>query len=374
MANLFDYLLWRGDLDFERVPLCDVDNLILSLICFIDLQKFIPNVPFEETAVSLEAVAKKYFADADTKKDTMGLIVPKDIIKLFREAVKCKRFAKVRVCGFENQISEKEQKQFSASTYLLGDNTMYVAFRGTDDTIVGWKENFNMSFKMPVPSQTEALRYLLEVAQNIPDRKIYVGGHSKGGNLAIFSAMNSTDDVERRIVRVYNNDGPGFMDEGYLNNHDYLRIKSRTKTIIPKSSVVGILLNHSDEYTVVKSSASGMFQHDGLSWEVLGDSFITLESLSKDAVKRDKTLKKWLAGLTSEQKEQFCDALYGVLTSTNATTLSELASSKTELFKQYKSLDPETKAVLKETVKALFTVWGKTALKLDEPKKNTKQK
>ncbi len=353
MGTLFDYLAWRGDLGFDQAPVNEVDSLIFSLLSYIEYQ----NIVSESHAgapVSLQAAANALFArNPDLKKISMGLIVPRDILKLLRLAKECRRFRGVGLKGYVNQIDLDLQMQFSAVTYCLETGEEVVAFRGTDDTIVGWKENFNMSFMNEVPAQKQAKEYLVAATANTKG-DLYVTGHSKGGNLAVYAAIHVPIEIKQRLITIWCNDGPGFRN-AWLHDPQYLDIKAKIKTLLPQSSVVGILLEHEESYAVVKSTQKGLMQHDGLTWSVLGSSFQRVKDVSEDSKRVDKTLKKWIEALSLEQREQFCEALYKVLSADNALTLTELVSPKNKWLLRGKDLDPEVHQILKTTLKALLT-------------------
>jgi len=183
------------------------------------------------------------------------------------------------------------EKQFCAVTIFLNEDTAYIAFRGTDVTLVGWKEDFNMAFKSPVPSQEEAVRYVAEVAENFKG-KLLLGGHSKGGNLAVYVYAKLNRQLKDRIIKVYSHDGPGFKE----NAIDTLELESSQKIVektVPQSSVIGMLLESQEQYSIVKSNRTGLLQHDPFSWVIEGDHFIFVERLTKNAKYMDKSLHNW---------------------------------------------------------------------------------
>jgi len=352
MGTLFDYLAWRGDLGFDQAPLNEVDSLIFSLLSYIEYKNIVSETHRGEP-VSLQAAANAFFArNPDPKKISMGLIVPKDILKLFKMAKECRRFRGVGLKAYVNRIDLELQMQFSAVTYCLETGEQVITYRGTDDTLVGWKENFNMSFMDEIPAQKHAKEYLVEAAASTK-AELYVTGHSKGGNLAVYSAIHAPIEVKNRLITVWCNDGPGFRN-AWLHDPKYLDIKAKIKTLLPQSSIVGILLEHEESYSVVKSSQKGLWQHDGLTWAVVGSKFQRVKDVSEDSKRVDKTLKKWIEGLSLDQREQFCEALYKVLSADNAMTLTDLVSLKNKWIARGKSLDPEVHKVLRTTLKALL--------------------
>lgn len=350
MSNVFDYLDWRGDITFAELPLNEVDSLILSMVCYIDLDGIVPDD--HSVAVQFLSAAKQYLRRHRGEQAYIGAIVPASVVTLLAKAAKTKRFGNVRLSGYVNIIDEDNQGQFSAMTFALGDGSFYVAFRGTDDTLIGWKENFNMSFMETVPAQAEAVKYLDSAARE-RSGGIYVGGHSKGGNLAVYAAVKSTAATKERIIRTYNNDGPGFS-ASFIESADYQSIKNKIRTLIPESSVVGLLLEHEETYEVVKSSQVGLMQHDASSWEVLGGKFIYLNEVSEESLRIDKTLKGWLAEMDMAQRAEFVDAIYDTLASTNATTLTDISTDKIKLLRAWRNLSEENKSVIMKSLKALI--------------------
>ena len=320
MANIFDYLDWRGDLTLSERAFNEVDNLILAEICYLDLSGFAP-AGFETQQVTLREAWDAYFAAHPTTD--MGVLVPDQIPVLVQKAAQTARFGSLRLLGYVNWIDEETQTQFSAMTMLLPDGSAYVAFRGTDDTIVGWKEDFNMAFTPEIPAQRYAADYLQQAAAALAFRPLLVGGHSKGGNLAVYAAVFCGEAIQKQIRAVYNNDGPGFY-ASLLELPEHRRIAGKITTLLPESSVVGMLLEHEEAYQVVRSTQIGLLQHDGFSWQVLGERFEHLTELAEGGRIMDQTLRSFLRELTEPQRAQFVDTLFDILTCTDASTLTDL--------------------------------------------------
>ena len=290
----------------------------------------------------------------DLKKFSMGVMVPKEILTLFRELKDTKRFRNVEMKAYVNRIDTERQMQFSAITFFLGDGSMMVTFRGTDDTIIGWKENFNMSFLPVVPAQLEAAEYL-ESAADYFDGPIYVNGHSKGGNLAVYAALHCREITQKRLLQIWNNDGPGFRKE-LLESDNYLRMRPSICTLVPQTAVVGMLLEHDENYSVIKSAQAGLLQHNGLTWEVMGGSFLHLDDVDADSKRIDRTLNDWIRMMTPEQCEQFTDSLYQLLSSDNALTLTDLVSLKNKWIARSKQLDPHVYQTIQKTLSCLIAL------------------
>lgn len=356
MPNIMDYLDWRGDLTLRASPFNEVDGLLLAELSFISFVGIAPP-PGEGSAVPLSECARVWLEQHDGHADELGVLVPDKIPSMLRRLAQTPRFAHLGVNAPFERLDLVREEQFAAVAFELEDGTVYVSFRGTDDTLVGWKEDFNLGFLKRIPSQEEAAAYLARVAAQYPAAPLRVGGHSKGGNLAVYSAVHVDEAVQQRILAVYNCDGPGFSEplEG-LPEHS--RIASRIVTLVPQSSVVGMLLEHEQRFHIVQSVESGVQQHDGFSWQVLGAQFVRLSEPSREGRVMDETLDSWAASMDHEQRKKVADALYAVLTGTGARTLSDLtaerAKSAAALLRSYKGLDRETRRALTVALRELF--------------------
>lgn len=343
-SNIFDYINWRGDLSFEDSGICEVDGLIFASLSYVDYSNVVPTeIHGVRKPPALLTVTKRYLkSHSGGDIPALGLMLSKEIVKLLARASKTRRFGLVSPLCYVNRICDEEEKQFSAIAFLLENGDTVIAFRGTDDTIVGWKENFNMSFMYPVPAQTEAVKFLEYVASKTNGR-IYLAGHSKGGNLAVYAGVKASKVTRERIERIYSNDAPGF-DQEFISGSDYKSMKEKILTFLPQSSVVGMLLEHEEGYTVIRSKNSGILQHNGFSWEVMGNKFIHLDSISENSRILDKNMKKLLAEMSREERERFVEAIFtAIQTNTGAKTLTDLSSDKMKLFKVWGALDDESK-------------------------------
>ncbi|NTV88771.1 MAG: DUF2974 domain-containing protein [Clostridiales bacterium] len=395
MANIMDYLDWRGDLAFEHSPFNEVDNLILAQMSYVDFGGIVPSIGSNDS-ISIKAASEVFFAHHTDEEIMAAVSLTKKSAFLLRKMSQTERFSKLKLSRYVNNIDVEQEKQFSAITIELDDGTLYLAYRGTDETIVGWKEDFNMSFISPVPAQLEAVDYLnsLENFQPVPGnsgsnlnnedngaqktgdslceadnklhktgecRRLRIGGHSKGGNLSVYAAMNCNAELKNRIIEVYNNDGPGFSKE-ITESDGYREVMDRIRTIVPQSSVVGMLLEHEEEYLVIKSDGVGLMQHDAMSWEVLGSRFVYVEGLSRQSRFLDASMKALIGKLDREQREQFVEALFNIFEESNVRTLADLSNEALkkagEIIKVIGNMAPENKEILSKTIKMLFDEGG----------------
>lgn len=355
MASLSDYLMWRGDITFEEVPLNVVDALLLSQLSYLNLQGIIGKT--ERRKECTLAQASKRFWSLHTEEEFREClaIAVRSAGLLMREMAKTKRFADLLLRNYVNRNDVNTEEQFSALEIVLGKKESFISFGGTDDTLIGWKEDFNMCFLSPIPAQTDAKAYLEDVLFG-SGRKVYVGGHSKGGNLAVYSAVKCKKILRRNILHVYNFDGPGFKKE-FIESERYQEMKELIDTWVPESSVVGMLLEHEEDYQVVKSSQNGFMQHDATSWEVLGAGFIELPAVKQSSRRLAAGVKEWMSGLCPEELEVFGNHIYEVLTVTDAKTLGDLNKdrwkSMTAMLQSFSAMDKKTKEMLFALIKAM---------------------
>ena len=273
-------------------------------------------------------------------------------------AAKTPRFRGVRLFAYTHEYDEAQAKQFDALSFLLPDGTLFVAFMGTDTSLAGWKEDFNMSFLSAVPAQARAAAYAADMAALCPDMPLRIGGHSKGGKRAAWAAIHLPADLqEHRRLSAYNNDGPGFARD-MLETPEYLRVADKLHTYIPESSIVGVLLEHAEDYAVIDSANRSVMQHEPMSWSVIGPRFVHLGQRSQMGKLSDGVLQEWIGSMTPAEREQFTDALFDVLSlSGKARTLDDLRSGGlaggAALLKQYAGADEQKKKIISEIFRRL---------------------
>lgn len=355
MANMMDYLTWRGDLSFAASEFNEVDSLILSQLVYVDLDGIVPGSGTRES-ISLSEASESYWKTHDREEILSRVSMTKSAPFVMKKMAKTRRFSKLRLWGYVNDINDEEQSQFSVMCVTFPDGTLYVAFRGTDNTITGWREDFNMGYLSETPGQLKAVEYLNRMAADA--EKVIVGGHSKGGNFAVYASVRCRPDIQEKIVRVYSNDGPGFQ-RSMVESPEYQRMLPKIETILPESSIVGMLLEHQESYRVVRSSHSGIQQHDAMSWEVLGNSFVYVEEVAAQSVLLDETMKAWLYQLDGEEREQIVDTVFGMLEAANIRTLEDFYRSKWKKVQELlraKSRLPEARQKL--LARALRLLWS----------------
>lgn len=354
MSNLLDYFAWRGDLSFAASPFCEVDNLVYSMLSFINLTDIVSD-SVVGMPVKLSDAWTQY-SEKFPNGEHFGQIIPQSTNDVFSLAANSVRFSDTYITAYRSETDEDAVSQFAAVTFVLPDNSIFVSFRGTDDTLVGWREDFNLSFMHPVVAQAKAVEYLSDIAA-VHRGKIRLGGHSKGGNLAVYSAVFAPDDVKSRIIMAYSNDGPGFVEE-VIESQEFRDMQSRICTFVPQSSVIGMLLEHKEDFHVIESTLNnGLFQHDPFSWSVVGNHFVHLGGLSKQGKRHDAVLRQWIRGMSSEDRRALTEILFGVLESTGAKTLTDLSVDRREkisaAIRAYTELDRDSKEHLVTLVRKL---------------------
>ena len=320
--TMYEYLGWRGDLTLFTDPFNEVDNLILAQLAYVDFDGIVPEN--REAKIAIGDVCRLYWemhTEEEIKKRQSFVRMSPFLLKPVAES---RRFRKMKLTGYENFISPMAQAQLSATQFELEDGTIYVAFRGTDETLVGWKEDFNLSFMPQTEGQRLAAEYM-KIHFRDTNLRLRVGGHSKGGNFAIYASAFSGEEVEKQIMQVYSNDGPGFREE-VTASAEYQRVLAKTISIIPGDSVIGRLLSSDLKPIVVKSSARGIMQHDAMSWQIKGNRFVRTEQ-TEESEFVEKVMVDWLSKMDDESRMVVVDQIFNVFQSTGAFTLKDVRTT-----------------------------------------------
>ena len=355
MGNIMDYISWRGDLSFEQSQFNEVDNLILACFSYVNLDGI--SAVTKQKGIGLKKLTEE-FMKLHTMKE---LEADKSFIRLapfmMMEMAKSARFGKCVVRNYVNDIVTEAEQQFAAMEIVLEDGTSYVSFRGTDDTIIGWKEDFNLSTGV-VPAQKRAIEYLQKISEHT-DGMLRVGGHSKGGNLAIYGSV-MCKSAHEKILEIYSNDGPGFSRE-FQELPETKEMMPKIIRIIPEYSIIGTLLEHEKEPVIVASSSKGLLQHDGFSWEVQGPALVRRDSLNKTALRFIEILHKWIDGIDMEQKRLLIEDLFATLQASGYENLSEVQSgglkSLAAMVKRVEKFAPESRGMMQELLTAICGGW-----------------
>lgn len=350
MGNVIDYITWRGDLSFSQDGFNEVDNLILSSISYVAFEKVLGRDLHGE--MSLKELAS-YIGNEEPDYDKC--IAEGVGLKILKEAGNSQRFCNVVVSKYCTLYNKDKDLQFAAAEFVLTDEESYVAYRGTDNTIAGWKEDCLMAV-LETEAEKEAVNYLNYVASG-SSRKLYIGGHSKGAHLAVYASARCYDSVRERIEYAFSNDGPGFTAQ-FVDSEDATRIIPKIYRIIPEESVVGMLMIPLGEPHVIKSGSKRLKQHDLLNWTVSGNRFVRAGKLKSNAIKTDRSIKHWAEDFDEEQKINLINDLFAVLEASGVDTISEIQSNLMKTFPQMKKrlneLTPETKEKITSILKVMF--------------------
>ena len=303
MMNIFDYVEKYGNLTFNEKDFNDIDNLVFCSLSYLNFSLSSINEA-NHTIGYLGREYLKIYKFSEIKK--LG-IPQKNGYKLLKIVINKKRYKNIVLHNYV--YNANKDKQFSAMMFKINNNLEYICFEGTDDLVSGWKEDFEMSYKFPVPSQKDAIKYVNKyVKVNGPD--IIIGGHSKGGNLALVSAMFIKQYKQFRIKKVYSNDGPGLREKEY-NMGRYRRIKRKYIHIIPEHSIVGMLLNNDNNF-VVKTNTRGILSHALAYWMIQDDQLIETK-ISNKSIEFENNLKLWLEKNNSKEREKLVKTVFKVL-------------------------------------------------------------
>jgi hypothetical protein len=358
MANIFDYLTWRGDIDFLASPFNPVDNVVFCQQSYIPFNNIVPG-PDEKDMITISQAANLFEKKEKQKRatsDLTSIIMFKEDPLLLKAMGSSSRFGNCKLFGYVNHIDTSHEVQFSAISVLFENGSCFVTFRGTDFSFTGWKEDFNMSFKEVIPAQIEAVEYLQKIASMVKG-PLLLGGHSKGGNLAVYAASFCGKKIQKRITAIYANDAPGFHDN-VIKSEGFAEIKNRIHSFIPQTSVVGMLLEHGCDYTVIKSSQNGLAQHLLYSWEVMRNNLIKLDTVDTSSRFVNRTVKDWISNLDNEQREQFCNILFSIIHASQASSLPDLENdwfnALRRMLRFLNHIDDPKKLLIKKTLKELI--------------------
>lgn len=350
--NIFSYLDYYGNVPFSEMSFNEVDSLIFSLLSYVELQDIVSH---SHDTISLFEASKLFlmkFRTVDFSKKNW--LFPHSY-HLMERLKSCLRYSNVYLSSFVNEVNENGQ--FGALTIReTTTNLTYLSYEGTDSTIVGWKEDFDMVCNYPVYSQCRAKEYF-DSSISFFDRNVYLGGHSKGGNLAMYAYMYGHSLYKKKVKKVYNFDGPGFLED-VLSLPIYKELNSKLVHVVPQESVVGMLLYH-DSYTCVKSSAKSILQHDAYSWNLFG-GFLIRDKLSTKSQNFNTKLKTFLDQLTLDEKQEFVDQLFQVFEDLKITNVMQLKDYRFSDFlnfiKELSEIPSQTRKNLIEMIKILLGV------------------
>ena len=352
MSTIFDYLDHvTYDSIYDR-PFKELDVLALTELTYLPFNRIVPQGDTTNIEVRL--------SDAAALVDqTTNFIVTDQHLQLVDELATSKRFKNIKLFNYVDEYDPDVQKQFAAMTYRLTMDVYLVVFRGTDDTLIGWKEDFHMTYMDHVPSQRRAASYLQHVMKEFPKGRFLVAGHSKGGNLAAYACSYLPDYLFERVDDIYSYDAPG-LNKAIIETEGYQRTSPKIHRFVPQGSIVGMMLEVPEPATIVKSRAFGGFaQHDAFTWMVEKDGFVTLDQTSPDSQQTDQTLKQWVRETSADERKKFFDTFFGIFLDAGITSINDLRNLKNfskikEIFQNAQDLDPTEREMLERLAKQLL--------------------
>lgn len=351
-----DYIAWRGDLQFSDSEFSDVDALIFTQLSYIDFSGAVSSDMRE--CVTLKDAARRVLGNG---AKPLGAVLPADITELLKSAAASRRFGDVRLSGFVNRIDVENEEQFSAVLFHIG-RSVFAAYRGTDDTIVGWKEDFNLSYMDSVPAQREAAEYLKKVMKAYYFVPVCVGGHSKGGNLSVYAAANLSQRQKKRIKTVFNFDGPGFPEE-IIKSPEYVDISGKVINILPEGSIVGRLFSSCGREKIVSCKENLIMQHVAFGWEVMGSAFAEADGPNESSIAVERVLTGWISDMTKKEREILVEALFEVFKASEAKTLTDIINDKLGFMKAMGGVDKEKKRDIRKYMAKILEQAAKYVIK-----------
>lgn len=350
MATILDYLHWRGDLPITTVPLNPVDQLILARIAYLPLAEFLSSEI--KPQLTLQQLMQRLMASSSFHT------LSNDDQTLVRQFDQSPRFQTMPVFAFRHKLDYEQEQQFAAVAIQIKPALTYLSFRGTSDSLVGLKEDFNMTFLHTVPAQVSARHYVQSLLTQVSGQFI-LGGHSKGGNLATFAACFLPRDLTQRIDTVVSFDGPRLNQE-LRHDPDFHDLSHKIHHYIPQSSIVGMLMNEGEAYHVVKSSETGLTQHNVYNWQVQPLGFVELQDLDPTSLYLDKTIHEWLASASKAERRTFIDTIYQLLRASGVSKWSDLSETKLQhawgLLTSYVNVDKTTRKIIIKTIGTLLDI------------------
>ncbi|HEP1843189.1 TPA: DUF2974 domain-containing protein [Streptococcus suis] len=354
MPNLLNYIEDTQYDSFYDQPLNKLDILALTELSYLPFDRLVPT-SFTETGIRLDHLAEQFEATYQNDFPPFSMVT-KNRLALFALLAKSIRFKSIKAFGFVDDYQLDQEQQFSAISYRLDRQTILTAFRGTDDTIIGWKEDFQMTYMDEIPAQRSASGYLekLMASQN---GNFYIAGHSKGGNLALYSASKLSSNLQERIMAVYPFDAPG-LHKKHLEAPGYQAIQNRIFPLIPQNSIVGMMLETPENAQIVQSNTIGLLQHITFSWEIEGTDFKSAPALTSDSLQTDQTLKAWTASLTDEELKDFFDLFFGIFIQAGIERFSDITVNPLQKLQEMdrlrKELSPQEAEMMDKLIRLLF--------------------
>ena len=358
MGNLISYVQQYGAQTFEDKSLTDIDVLVLTEIAYLPFDEIVPKSFDVTEAISLEQIGKEFEQIKEKKQKLNPFMITSERIELLEVVSKSQRYKEIKVFGFMNDIDDERTKQFAAVCYQWEEANRWIIFRGTDESLTGWKEDFMMTYSDLIPAQTDAIEYLKKQAETFSGT-LNVSGHSKGGNLSLYASAMQEETVQNRIEQIYCWDSPG-VHSSILDKEGYQRVVSKAKRYIPQDSIVGLMLESKVPYHIIESQGSGISQHSALMWNIEEDYFVELTELSRNSQLTDQTFKQWTEVVSDEDLKLFFDTFFELIFEMGVETVNDVYYNFRmyiqKFFEKAYQIDPEKREVLLRVGHLLFQI------------------
>ena len=358
MGNLITYVQQYGAQIFEDKSLTDIDVLVLTEIAYLPFDKIVPKSFDITEAISLNQLGKEFEKIKEKEHENNPFMITSERIELLEVVSKSQRYKEIKVFGFMNDIDDERTKQFAAVCYQWEEENRWIIFRGTDETLIGWKEDFMMTYSDLIPAQTDAIEYLKKQAETFSGT-LNVSGHSKGGNLSLYASAMQEEAIQNRIEQIYCWDSPG-VHRSILGTEGYQRVVSKAKRYIPQDSIVGLMLESQVPYHIIESQGSGISQHSALMWNIEEDHFVELTELTKNSQLTDQTFKQWTEVVSEEDLKLFFDTFFDLIFEMGVETVNDVYYNfrmyMQKFFEKAYRMNPEKREVLLRVGHLLFQI------------------
>ena len=358
MGNLITYVQQYGAQTFEDKSLTDIDVLVLTEIAYLPFDEIVPKSFDITEAISLEQLGKEFETIKEKEHENNPFMITSERIELLEVVSKSQRYKEIKVFGFMNDIDDERTKQFAAVCYQWEEENRWIIFRGTDESLTGWKEDFMMTYSDLIPAQTDAIEYLRKQAATFLGT-LNVSGHSKGGNLSLYASAMQEEAIQNRIEQIYCWDAPG-VHHSILGTEGYQRVVSKAKRYIPQDSIVGLMLESQVPYHIIESQGSGISQHSALMWNIEEDHFVELTELTKNSQLTDQTFKQWTEVVSDEDLKLFFDTFFELIFEMGVETVNDVYYNfrmyMQKFFEKAYRMNPEKREVLLRVGHLLFQI------------------
>ena len=358
MGNLITYVQQYEAQTFQEKLVTDIDILVLTEIAYLPFDEIVSSSFEEKTAISLNQLGKEFETIKEKEHKNNPFMITKERIQLLDVVSKSLRFKDVKVFGFMNDIDDELTKQFAAVCYQWEEESRWIIFRGTDESLTGWKEDFMMTYSDLIPAQTDAIEYLRKQAE-LFSGSLNISGHSKGGNLSLYASAMQEETVQDRIKQIYCWDAPG-VHRSILGTEGYQRVVSKAKRYIPQDSIVGLMLESQVPYHIIESQGSGISQHSALMWNIEDDHFVELTELTRNSQLTDQTFKQWTEVVSDEDLKLFFDTFFELIFEMGVETVNDVYYNfrmyMRQFFEKAYQMDTEKREILLRVGRLLFQI------------------